>query len=683
MNLPRDGRRRVVIEGVTPEVDAGRFPAKRSLGELVAVEADVFADGHDDLGAVLRHLAPTEEGWIEVPMRPLGNDRWRAEFRVEELGTHRFTVVGWIDAFASWRTALGKKVDAGVEVRVDLRVGARLVRAAAARARGSDDAERLRAAAGTLGRRDRESAVRVALGPELAALMAAYPDRRRAAELAEPRRVVVDRERARCGAWYELFPRSASGEPGRHGTLRDVIDRLPELEILGFDVLYLPPIHPIGRTNRKGRDNAETAGPGDVGSPWAIGADEGGHTAVHADLGTIEDVDRLVAHAAEHGIEIALDLAFQCSPDHPWVREHPEWFRHLPGGSIAFAENPPKRYEDIYPLDFETAAWKELWSALRDVVGFWIEHGVRIFRADNPHTKPFAFWEWLIADVGETHPDVIFLAEAFTRPKVMDRLAKLGFSQSYTYFAWRRTKQELQDYLTELTQSPAREFFRPNLWPNTPDILTEELRSGDPAVFAMRFILAATLGASYGIYGPAFELLEHEPAEPGSEEYRHSEKYEVRAWDTAAAEPLRDLIARVNRIRHEHLALQRNDTLRFHPIDNPRLLAYSKRTPDGSDVILVVVNLDPSGVQAGRTALDHDALGLAPDADFTVTDLLSGESFAWRGADNYVELRPPGPPAHVFRVQVPAPGSSEPSDPLREPTVLVPEDVGSPTGIAP
>jgi len=675
MRLPRDGRRRVAIDRVTPEVDGGRFPAKRTSGDLVDVEADVFADGHDELAVVLRHLPPGEERWHELAMRPLGNDRWAAAFPVEALGIHRFAIAGWVDAFASWRRDLRAKAEAGLDVGLDLREGAALVRAAAARARGSGHESRLRAAAAVLRGADRERAVATALGSELAELVAARPDRRRATTLDPPREVLVERERARSGAWYELFPRSASTVPGRHGTLRDVVDRLPEIAALGFDVLYLPPIHPIGRTGRKGRDNAVRAEPGDVGSPWAIGAEEGGHTAVHPDLGTPEDVEQLVDAAGAHGLELALDLAFQCSPDHPWVREHPEWFRHRADGSIAFAENPPKRYEDIYPIDFETRDWRALWEALRDVVAFWIDRGVRIFRVDNPHTKPFAFWEWLLADAREEHPDVVFLAEAFTRPAVMYRLAKAGFSQSYTYFAWRHTKAELEAYLTELSQPPVRDVFRPNLWPNTPDILTEELRSGDAAVFAIRYVLAATLAASYGIYGPAFERREHEGRDEVSEEYRNSEKYELRTWDPTGTEPIRDLIAIVNRIRHEHPSFAHDETLRFHAVDNPRLLAYSRTMPDGSDPILVVVNLDPEWVQSGHTALDHEALGLRPDAAFTVTDLLSGTSYDWRGADNFVELRPGLRPAHVFTVRI-APAPTE-ENPLREPAVITPEDVGS------
>jgi starch synthase (maltosyl-transferring) len=474
-------------------------------------------------------------------------------------------------------------------VAVDLLTGADLV-ARAARTATGEPARKLRAFARDL-LDPPDSAVAAALDPELAELMDGYPDRRLQAAYGRELRVLVDRERARFSTWYELFPRSASSERGRHGTFADVEERLPYVAGMGFDVLYLPPIHPIGSSHRKGKNNATGAGSNDPGSPWAIGSEEGGHKAVNPRLGTLSDFERLVERARDHGLEIALDIAFQCSPDHPYVREHPEWFRHRPDGTVQYAENPPKKYEDIFPLDFETEAWPELWQELADVVRFWIGHGVRIFRIDNPHTKPFDFWEWLIEEIKGDHPDVLFLAEAFTRPKVMYRLAKLGFTQSYTYFAWRNTKQELTDYFTELTRTPVREFFRPNLWPNTPDILTEHLQTGGTPAFMARLVLAATLGASYGIYGPAFELQESQPIREGSEEYLDSEKYETRWWDLKRSDSLAEFIGRVNRIRRENAALHADHTLRFHGIGNDGLIAYSKATEDGSNAVLVVVNL--------------------------------------------------------------------------------------------
>jgi starch synthase (maltosyl-transferring) len=647
---PNEGRKRVVIEAVQPVVDGGRFPAKRIVGDVVDVEADVFADGHDRLGAAVRYRHESAQEWQEAPMALLDNDRWRGSFRVTELGCYRFQVGGWVDAFATWREDLLKRLAFGQELEAELKVGGQLVAAAVRRASG-EDADRIRAWAHRLKDPKPEEFAELATSEELAALMARYPDRRRGASSSAEYRLAVDRERARWGAWYELFPRSTSSEPGRHGTLRDVAELVPQLAQRGFDVVYLPPIHPIGRTGRKGPDNTMAAASDDPGVPWAIGSEEGGHTAVHPELGTVDDVELLVKTLHHHDMELALDLAFQASPDHPWVREHPDWFRRRPDGSIRYAENPPKKYEDIYPLDFETADWKALWEALLDVVRFWVDRGVRIFRVDNPHTKPFAFWEWLIGETKREHPDVLFLSEAFTRPKVMYRLAKLGFDQSYTYFAWRRGRDELRAYFEELTRPPVVEFFRANLWPNTPDILTDQLQTGVPALFRLRFVLAATLGANYGIYGPAFEHLEHEPREPGSEEYAHSEKYEIRWRDPHAGSAMRELVATVNAIRHAEPALQHDRHLRFHDTDNPALLAYSKRTPDGSNVVLVVANLDPAFPQSGWTALDMAELGLTWDAPYTARDLLSGAAFPWVGGRNYVELRPDRQPAHILRIE--------------------------------
>ncbi|MFI5168656.1 MAG: alpha-1,4-glucan--maltose-1-phosphate maltosyltransferase, partial [Thermoanaerobaculales bacterium] len=519
-----DGRRRVVIEGVTPEIDAGGFPAKRSVGERVTVEADVFADGHDALACVLRWRHESSQHWNDVPMVPLVNDRWRGEFMVGELGRYLYTVQGWVDAFETWSRQFAKRVEAGQDITQELEVAARMIEAAAARADGSDS-NRLQAYA-TAMRKGRATAS-AALGGELAQLMDRYADKSLAVTYSKELTVVVDPERARFSAWYELFPRSA-GDPARgaqgaplpmHGTFADVERRLPEIAEMGFDVLYLPPIHPIGHTNRKGANNSTAAGPDEPGSPWAIGSEEGGHKSINPRLGTLDDFRHLLAAARGHGLEVALDIAFQCSPDHPYTREHPEWFKHRPDGTIQYAENPPKKYEDIFPFDFETESWRELWDELLSIVLYWIDQGVTVFRIDNPHTKPFAFWEWLIEEVKRRHPDVILLSEAFTRPKVMFRLAKLGFTQSYTYFAWRNTPSELAQYFTELSQPPVSEFFRANLWPNTPDILTEYLQTGGRPAFAARFLLAATLGANYGIYGPAFELCEGRAREPGSEEY--------------------------------------------------------------------------------------------------------------------------------------------------------------------
>jgi starch synthase (maltosyl-transferring) len=642
---------RVLIEHVSPEIDCGRHPAKRTVGEQVVVEADVLADGHEALAAVVRWRRDGDAAWREVPMAPLGNDRFSAAFPIERLEPHRYTIEAWLDPFRTWRRGLEKKLAAAALEPADLLTGAELLEAAAARA-GGEDLARLRAAAAAL-RTDAPPAERAerALDAELAEVVARHPDRSEAARYGRELLVNVERKRARTGAWYELFPRSASPEPGRHGTLADVAARLPYVAGMGFDVVYLPPIHPIGRAYRKGRNNSVEATPDDVGSPWAIGAIEGGHDAIHPALGTLEDFRRLVARAGELGLEIALDLAFQCSPDHPWVKEHPEWFRRRPDGSIQYAENPPKKYQDVYPIDFDTPRWRELWGALLGVVLHWAEQGVRIFRVDNPHTKPLRFWEWLIAEARRVHPDLVFLAEAFTRPKVMYALAKAGFSQSYTYFTWRNTKAELTEYLLELTRTEVREYFRPSFWPNTPDILAEPLQYGGRPAFMARVVLAATLAASYGIYGPAYELLEGRALRPGSEEYLDSEKYQLRRWDLDRPDSLHDFIARLNAIRRENPALQANERLAFHRIDNEQLLAYSKANEDLSDVILVVVNLDPHHVHSGWLELPLDLLGLPAREPYQAHDLLGGGRYLWHGARNFVELDPRSAPAQIFRIR--------------------------------
>ncbi len=639
-----DGRRRVVIEAVAPEIDAGRFPSKRSLGERAAVEADVFADGYDALACVIRYRHQSEKAWSEAPMAPLGNDRWRGELTTDTLGRYVYTIQAWVDRFQTWRLQLGKRVAAGQDVALELEVGAKLVEAAAGRAGGNADSALLLKQADAL----RNAGAAAVVGKELIEMMERYPDRSEAVTYDRELEMLVDPQRARFSSWYEMFPRSA-GELGRHGTFRDVELRLPYVSSMGFDVLYLPPIHPIGRTHRKGANNSVESVPGEPGSPWAIGSDEGGHKSIHPALGTLDDFRHLVEAAAEHGMALALDIAFQCSPDHPYIRQHPEWFRHRPDGSIQHAENPPKKYEDIVPFDFECEAWRELWSELLSIVRYWIDQGVHTFRVDNPHTKPFSFWEWLIGEVKRDHPDVIFLAEAFTRPKVMYRLAKVGFSQSYTYFAWRNTSWELTQYFSELTQPPVRDFFRPNLWPNTPDILTEYLQTGGRPAFAARLVLAATLGASYGIYGPAFELCENRAKEPGSEEYLDSEKYQVRSWDLNAPDTLREMITLVNEIRHENVALQSDRGLAFHPTENESLIAYTKSTEDLADVVLTVVNLDPHHTQAGMVTLPLKALGLDGDKSFQAHELLSGARYQWSGPRNYVEINPHAAPAQIFR----------------------------------
>ncbi|MGH7875749.1 MAG: alpha-1,4-glucan--maltose-1-phosphate maltosyltransferase [Candidatus Binatia bacterium] len=647
-----EGRNRVIIEGVEPEIDGGAFAIKRTPGEAVTVEADIFGDGHDVVSCALLHRREQEKNWRQAPMTFLVNDRWRGVFTVDDLGRYVYTIIAWVDSFKSWRRDLQKKVAAKQETELDTLAGALLFDAAGQRAAGAD-AKALKTWARSLRAKNHrlEDKVAAALSDEWAALMETYPDSELATRYSKELGVVVERAKARFSAWYELFPRSCAAEPGRHGTFQDCERCLPQIAKMGFDTLYLPPIHPIGRTHRKGKNNVTDAEPDDPGSPWAIGAAEGGHKSIHPELGTLEDFRRLISKAEALGIEIALDLAFQCSPDHPYVKEHPNWFRWRPDRTIQYAENPPKKYQDIYPLDFTTSGWRDLWLELKSIVDFWITQGVRIFRVDNPHTKPLPFWQWLIGEVKKDHPEAIFLAEAFTRPKVMYRLAKLGFSQSYTYFTWRNTKRELTDYFRELTETEVREYFRPSLWPNTPDILAEYLQFGGRAAFMTRLVLAATLGANYGIYGPAFELQDHRARDPGSEEYLDSEKYQIKNWNPTSPESLSEFIARINRIRRENQALQRDWSLRFHDIPNEQILAYSKQTDDHINVIVVVVNLDPHHVQSGWLELDLAALHIDVDEPYQAHDLLTGARFLWHGPRNYVELNPQVAPAHVLRLR--------------------------------
>ena len=645
-----DGRRRVVVEGISPEVDGGRFPAKRTVGDEVRVEADIFADGHDAIAAsLLAHREGSGE-WTEIRMRPLVNDRWTAAFRVSELGRYGFKVQGWVDHFETWRRDLLKRIKAESDAPVDYLIGADLVAATADRATGGD----------SVWLRERATVLRSGKDPKdlrthatdllLQELIQRYPDKRFATESDREVSIVVDPVRARFSAWYEFFPRSTSDQPEVHGTFADCEKRLQYIAQMGFNVVYMPPIHPVGFTFRKGRNNSPEAQPGDCGSPWAIGAADGGHKEILHELGTIQDFKRFVAAAQELNLSVALDVAFQVSPDHPYVGKHKNWFKKRPDGSIQYAENPPKKYQDIYPFDFETEDWTGLWDELKSVFLYWIDAGVTIFRVDNPHTKAFPFWEWVIAEIKREHPEVIFLAEAFTRPKIMYRLAKLGFNQSYTYFPWRNTKHDITAYLTELTQTPVREFFRANQWPNTPDILTEFLQMGGRAAFVIRLLLAATLGANYGIYGPAFELLENKPVRHGSEEYLNSEKYEIRHWDLKRSDSLRLLLTHVNRIRNENEALQNDWSLRFHSTDNEQLICYSKESEDRSNLLVIVVNLDPHYKQAGYVTLPLNELEVPLDRAYEAEDLVSGERYLWHGSRNYVELDPARLSGHILKI---------------------------------
>jgi starch synthase (maltosyl-transferring) len=644
--LPEEGQKRVVIEKVSPQIDCGRFPIKRVVGETVSVRADIFGDGHDEVAAVLLYKKEGEERWREIPMNPLGNDRWEAGFTVLELGSYYYTVSGRIDRFATWKNDLKKKFEAGNKLTADRLIGAGIIESAAGLAPGEERKLFLE-----MGRRIRDAAddagaLLVAQNDELARLMGAYPSPGTTTAYEKRLEVVVERREALCSAWYELFPRSCCTENRGHGTFRECEKFLPMIAKAGFDVVYISQIHPIGRTSRKGKNNAPIAEEEDHGSPWAIGSNEGGHKSLHPELGTLEDFDRFIALAKEMGLQVAMDIAFQCSPDHPYVREHPGWFRWRPDGTVQYAENPPKKYEDIIPFDFETAEWQPLWEELRSVFLFWVGRGVTIFRVDNPHTKPFLFWEWLIREVRREHPDTIFLSEAFTRPKVMYRLAKLGFSQSYTYFSWRNTRMELEQYLTELTGTEVREFFRPNFWPNTPDILPEFLQYGGAPAFLIRFLLAATLSASYGIYGPPFELFVAD-AIPGKEEYLNSEKYEVRCWDWNDTRNMRELITRVNLIRRENPALQSTWNVRFCETDNDNIICYLKWSADRSNCLLVAVNLDPFNNQEGSVRVPLEELGITAGHPYLVHDLLSGERNIWHGERNRLALDIQALPAKI------------------------------------
>jgi starch synthase (maltosyl-transferring) len=641
--------RRVWIENVQPTVDAGRFPIKRCVGEDVLVTADIFADGHDLLAAVLRYRPVSEAAWQEAPMEPRVNDAWAGRFSVERLEPYEYTIEAWVDHFASWQDEVRKKYQAGQDIESELLEGAGLIEGAAGRAGAPDRGWLTEIAFLLKSRAVQGERVERGLSPDLIALMNRYPDRSQSSHCPRALQVIVERIRARYGAWYEMFPRSTGSGPQQSGTFRDAARHLSYIAGMGFDVVYLPPIHPIGHTHRKGPNNSLAAGPDDPGSPWAIGGPEGGHKAVHPDLGTLADFDFFVAEASRHGLEVALDIAFQCSPDHPYVREHPEWFRHRPDGSIKYAENPPKKYQDIYPLNFESPAWESLWHELKDVFVFWAARGVRVFRVDNPHTKPFCFWEWVIAEVRKSFPDAVFLAEAFTRPKIMHALAKAGFSQSYTYFTWRNTKRELTEYVTALTRSGVREFFRPNFFANTPDILPEFLQFGGRPAFLSRLVLAATLGASYGIYS-GYELCENE-AIPGTEEYHESEKFQIRHRDWNRAESLREYIALVNRIRRENPALHTCKGLDFYPVDNEQLLFFGKTTPNHDNIILVVINLDPHHVHDGWVEVPLEELGIGPSEVYQVHDLIGEGRYLWQGRRNYVRLDPAESPAQIYRLR--------------------------------
>jgi len=650
VELPQHLQRRVAIDRVGPEVDGGRFAVKRIQGETVTVTADIICDGHDELECRLLVRHGSFGQWQSLPMVCRGNDLWQASFTVDRIGCWHYQIAARVDTFATWRRDLRKRADAGEDLTTELAAGSDLVREATHRA-GPATAVEMSSLAAELGR---DTSLAIAESPRLAELMLAHADRRDETRLELPRPVWVDRPRAQVSSWYELFPRSWGSTPGRHGSFRDLANRLDYVQQLGFDVIYMPPIHPIGLAFRKGRNNTLTADANDVGSPWAIGSNDGGHTAIHPQLGSFDDFEELRKRAESLGLELALDFALQCSPDHPWVREHPEWFRWRSDGTIRYAENPPKKYQDIVPIDFGCEAWRSLWQAIEEVVRFWVDRGVKIFRVDNPHTKPFAFWEWLISSIHRTHPEVLFLSEAFTRPKTMYRLAKLGFTQSYTYFTWRVEKQELADYFEEVTQPPVAEFFRPNFWPNTPDILHATLQEGGRPMFITRLVLAALSVGNWGIYGPAFELLDADPREPESEEYLNSEKYELKAWKLDDPGSLAPLISQLNALRRSEPALATAAAPQIESIDHPQLLAWSKHDEASGNRLVVVVCLEPSGTASGRLLLDLDRLGLPSDASLTAEELLTGATDRWPAGAASISLGPQRPAA-VFRIHASEP----------------------------
>ena len=645
------GRERVIIENVYPELDCGKFPVKRVTGERVKVTADIFADGHNEIKPVLLHRKKGKKKWGEMPMTHLSNDRWEAEFKVSEMGWYEYTIKSWVDHFASWQKGFKVKFEANQEIVLELRIGANMMQEARKQASPKlkkkldnwitfiNDLEYNPAAAAAL-----------VLSEEVSDVMYDCADRSDASVYEKILQVEVERERALFSSWYEVFPRSTSSVPGKHGTFRDVEKIIPLVAKMGFDILYFPPIHPIGKSFRKGKDNSPVAKPAEPGSPWAIGSKEGGHKAIHPELGTLEDFRQVVKKAAEHGLEIALDLAYQCSQDHPYVREHPRWFNWRPDGTVQYAENPPKKYQDVLPMNFENDDWQAMWIELKSIVDYWIGQGVSVFRVDNPHTKSFVFWEWMIREIKKDHPDVIFLAEAFTRNKVMARLGKTGFTQSYTYFTWRNSSEEFVRYLHELTRTELREYYRPNFWPNTPDILPVSLQYKNEAAFIARLIMAATLSSNYGIYGPVFELCLNVP-HPLREEYIDNEKYELKHYDWQTMTRMRKLIALVNSIRKENPALQTTWNIFFAETQNDHLLCYGKTDDEKQNRIFVVVNMDPDFTQGGWIKIPLNELGISADRTFDMFDLLTGNRYRWNGEWNFVELNPLVFPAHIFRIE--------------------------------
>lgn len=644
----QEGRTRVVIEHVIPELNQGRFAVKAVPGDTIHVEADVFCDGHDHVAARLLYKHESDSQWSEIGMSLIVNDRYEADFTVEKQGNYVYTIEGWVDHIDTWQHDTALKIKDGQKVKLELLMGAQFLEGMLDKA-APEDKKPIQDAIMLMRDENRhDDACQLATSFLMTEWLNRYPERKFTTRYPELP-LYVDRPMAGFSAWYSMFPRSASPEPGKHGTFRDQMALLPRIADLGFDVLYIPPIHPIGHQFRKGKNNVVSSKPGEPGVPYAIGSELGGHDAINPDLGTLDDFKALVAAAKNYNMEVAMDLAIQCSPDHPWVKEHPEWFKIRPDGSIQYAENPPKKYQDIYPINFESENWRELWLEMRRILMLWAEWGVRMVRVDNPHTKAFGFWEWVIAEVRRSYPDMIFLSEAFTRPKVMQQLAKLGFAQSYTYYTWRSQKWELTEYMTELTKTDMRHYFRPNFWPNTHDINPYQLQGGHEPYFLIRYFMAATLSSNYGIFGPTYEFMVHEGF-PGKEEYLNSEKYEIRHWNWGHETKLTYLIRIINRIRRENTALQYTNNIDFCHIDNESILAYTKTHPNGNR-ILCIVNLDGYNTQAGWVQVPLHVWGIQPGRDYRVHDLVTGAQYVWQGEWNYVELNPFILPFHLFRIE--------------------------------
>lgn len=648
--IDSNGKARVIITNVSPVVEGGHFPAKSVINDDIPITADIFGDGHDEVAASVFVKHATDTDWREIPMRFVINDHWKAVLPADKLGFYEFEVIGWIDHFATWRKGLKKKFEAGQDILIELQIGAELLEHAAAMADEGVKAKLQQWIRIFKEPASPEAGVQLALSDEIYQTMYYYRQKDFITAYPQIFKIEVERKRAGFSTWYELFPRSAAAEEGKHGTFKDVLAVLPRVAQMGFDVLYFPPIHPVGEKNRKGKNNSLTSQPGEPGSPWAIGNRKGGHKAINPDLGTLADFKKLVAAARKLDIEIAMDIAYQCAPDHPYVKEHPQWFKWRPDGTVQYAENPPKKYEDILPFNFETDDWENLWKELKSVIDYWIAAGINVFRIDNPHTKSLRFWEWMIREVRKQHPETIFLAEAFTRPRVMERLAKAGFNQSYTYFTWRNEKWEIEQYMNELTKTGMRYYFRPNFWPNTPDILPEALSNDGENAHIMRLLLAGTLSSNYGLYGPVYEFNINKP-HPGKEEYTDNEKYELKHWDWRKYTRTGEIITRLNRIRRQNTALQSTWNIDFAETTNSQIICYVKTDHKTNNKLIVAVNLDVYNTQGAMVRIPPDKLGVKAGEPYRVADLLSGSKYRWQNEWNYVELNPYAMPAHIFLVE--------------------------------